>query len=215
MANFYKKYMEDIHTQLLPSTGHKNSSDIFFIPTMVAPGKRACSIAKVDWGVTEIYVPWYNYIYYGDSSIVTDYYKDMKDLINYYLSFKNEKGIINDGLGDWCPPLWDRKGNPEAMDCNPIISANAYFYDVLGIMEVFADMNNDPYFKAKVKKEKKELCDAFNAEYLKPVPLVDYLWYGSQTATVMAIQFGMVPKDKIEKVVNGLTYNIIAIKGTH
>jgi alpha-L-rhamnosidase len=44
---------------------------------------------------------------------------------------------------------------------------------------------------------------------------VNFEWYGSQTATVMALQFGMVPNDKIASVVKGLKYNIEAVKGGH
>lgn len=214
LANFYKKYMEDIRSQLRPTEGG-NTERQFNVPTMIAPGKRTSTIAKLDWGVATMYLPWYNYIYYGDSSIVMEYYDAMKELTNYYLTFKDTSGIIQNGMGDWCPPLWDRRQNPDAMECNPVVSANAYFYDVLGIMEYFAEMNGDFDFQQKMKKEKQGLFDAFNAVYLEPIPLVNYNWYGSQTATVMALQFGMVPKDKITSVVKGLKYNIEAEKGVH
>lgn len=214
LANFYKKYMEDIRTQLRPVNG-QNTNDKFKVPTMIAPGKRTSSIAKLDWGVATIYLPWYNYIYYGDSSIVMDYYPEMKELTNYYLTFKDSSGIIQNGMGDWCPPLWDRRQNPDAMECHPVVSANAYFYNVLGIMEYFAEMNGDIDFQQKMKKEKQDLFHAFNAAYLERIPLVNDLWYGSQTATVMALQFGMVPEDKITSVVSGLKYNIQAVKNGH
>jgi len=214
LANFYKKYMVDIRTQMRPVKGD-NSEEKFNVPTMIAPGKRTSTIAKLDWGVATMYLPWYNYIYYGDSSIVTEYYEDMKELTNYYLSFKNEKGIIDNGMGDWCPPRWDRRQNPDAMECHPVVSANAYFYDILGIMEYFAKMKGDADFRAKMKNEKQALFEAFNEVYLENIPLVNYSWYGSQTATVMALQFGMVPEDKIDSVVKGLKYNIEAVKGGH
>ncbi len=214
LANFYKKYMEDIRTQLRPVNGH-NSEQKFNVPTMIAPGKRTSSIAKLDWGVATMYLPWYNYVYYGDSSIVMEYYPEMKELTNYYLTFKDSTGIIQNGMGDWCPPRWDRRQNPDAMECHPVVSANAYFYDILGIMGYFAEMNGDAEFQAKMKNEIQELCDAFNAVYLETIPLVNLDWYGSQTATVMALQFGMVPKEKIASVVSGLKYNIEAVKGGH
>ncbi len=215
MGNFYKKYMEDIRTQRKLVNGNDDSGEKFRVPTMIAPGKRTSSIAKLDWGIAAIYLPWYNYVYYGDSTIVVDYYEDMKELTNYYLSFKNDKGIIDNGMGDWCPPRWDRKRNPKAMECHPVVSANAYFYDILGIMQRFATMNNDHDYEAKMKNEKASLYEAFNAEYLKEIPMSPHSWYGSQTATVMALQFGIVPDNKLESVVNGLAYNIKAVKGGH
>jgi len=136
-------------------------------------------------------------------------------LTNYYLSFKDKKGIIQNGMGDWCPPAWNRRKNPSAMECDPIISANAYFYDVLGIMEKFANMNNDPTFEQKMKGEKEDLFTAFNTEFLTIIPSTQYKWYGSQTATAMALQFGMVAESDVSAVVNGLEYNVSVIKGGH
>ncbi|SMC80015.1 alpha-L-rhamnosidase [Cellulophaga tyrosinoxydans] len=215
MYDFYKKYMEDIRTQMRPTKGHNNPEIKFQVPTMIAPGKRTSTYAKLDWGVATMYLPWYNYLYYGDDAIVKEYYAEMKDLTNFYLSFKDENGIIQDGMGDWCPPRWDRKGNPSAMECDPIISANAYFYDVLGIMETFAKMNNDPAYQADMQKERQALKDAFNKAYLVNIPNTKHKWYQSQTATVQALQFRMVPDNDIQNVVNGLAYDIVEIKGGH
>lgn len=215
LANFYKKYMEDIRTQMRKAKGGNGPNEQFMVPTMIAPGKRTSTLAKLDWGIATMYLPWYNYVYYGDSSIVTEYYEDMKGLTNYYLSFKDEKGIIQNGMGDWCPPRWDRKRNPSAMECHPVTSANAYMYDILGIMAVFAEMNDDSEFKEKMENEKAELFEAFNKVYLTEVPLTSFKWYGSQTATVMALQFGMVPEAKLEDVVKGLVFDIEAVKGGH
>ncbi|WP_194766549.1 alpha-L-rhamnosidase [Tamlana sp. I1] len=215
MYDFYKKYMEDIRTQMRPTKGHNNPELKFQVPTMIAPGKRTSTYAKIDWGVATMYLPWYNYLYYGDDAIVKEYYPEMKDLTNFYLNFKGENGIMQDGMGDWCPPRWDRRKNPSAMECDPIISANAYFYDVLGIMETFAKMNNDSAYQSKMTSEKEALKAAFNKAFLVEIPNTDYKWYQSQTATVQALQFGMVPDEDIENVVNGLAYDIVEVKSGH
>ena len=215
MYDFYKKYMKDIRTQMRPTKGHNNPDFMYQVPTMIAPGKRTSTYAKLDWGVATMYLPWYNYLYYGDDAIVKEYYKDMKELTNFYLSYKDENGIIQDGMGDWCPPRWDRRKNPSAMECDPIISANAYFYDVLGIMENFAKMNNDDAYQAKMQKEKQDLKDAFNAAFLVTIPKTEHKWYQSQTATVQALQFGIVPDAEIENIVNGLVHDIVQVKGGH
>ncbi|WP_253274003.1 family 78 glycoside hydrolase catalytic domain [Flammeovirga sp. OC4] len=213
MDEFYKKYMVDIRTQMKTVKGHNNPEETFKAPTMIAPGKRTSTIAKLDWGVATIYLPWYNYLYYGDSSIVKEYYEDMKGLTNYYLSFKNEKGIIDNGMGDWCPPNWDRKRNPKAMECDPVISANAYFYDILGIMNKFATLVDDQKYATQLQKEQEELQKAFSQEYMQDK--AGHKWYGSQTATVMALQFGMVSEEHITSVLDGLEYNIEVEKGGH
>jgi alpha-L-rhamnosidase len=215
LLNFYKKYMEDIRTQMRPVAGNKDPEPKYMVPTMIAPGKRTSSIAKLDWGIATMYLPWYNYLYYGDSAIVLDYYGEMKELTEYYLSFKDQDGIIQNGMGDWCPPRWDRRLNPGAMECPPVVSANAYFYDILGIMEVFAQMNKDTEFEARMQAEKKQLFEAFNKEYLATVPNSEFLWYGSQTATVQALQFGIVPEEKLDLVVKGLEHDILHNKGGH
>ncbi|NJB35104.1 alpha-L-rhamnosidase [Croceivirga sp. JEA036] len=215
MYDFYKKYMEDIRTQMRPTAGTNDPDIMFQVPTMIAPGKRTSTYAKIDWGVATMYLPWYNYVYYGDDAIIMEYYNEMKNLTDFYLNFKGENGIMQDGMGDWCPPLWDRRLNPSAMETDPIISANAYFYDVLGIMEKFAEMNGDSEYAAQMQLEKEALKKAFNAEYLKPITGTEHKWYLSQTATVQALQFGMVPEDELEKVVNGLAHDIVVVKGGH
>ena len=215
MYDFYKKYMEDIRTQMRPTKGHNNPEIKYQVPTMIAPGKRTSTYAKIDWGVATMYLPWYNYLYYGDDAIVKTYYEPMKDLTNFYLNFKGENGIMQDGMGDWCPPNWDRRKNPAAMECDPIISANAYFYDVLGIMETFAKINGDTSYQQKIKTERAHLKTAFNKMYLTNILGTNHKWYGSQTATVQALQFNMVPKQEIENVINGLEYDIVKIKGGH
>ncbi|GAA4814836.1 hypothetical protein GCM10023330_23350 [Litoribaculum gwangyangense] len=215
MYDFYKKYMEDIRTQMRPTKGYNNPEIKFQVPTMIAPGKRTSTYAKIDWGVATMYLPWYNYKFYGDDEIVLEYYDAMKGLTDFYLNYKGENGIMQDGMGDWCPPLWDRRLNPSAMECDPIISANAYFFDVLGIMEQFAKMNNDADYELKMKQEKEALKTAFNKEFLVEIPGTNHKWYQSQTATVQALQFGIVPENEVDNVVNGLVHDIVAVKGGH
>jgi alpha-L-rhamnosidase len=215
MKNFYEKYMEDIRSQMRDVKGNDGSSIKYKVPTMIAPGRRTSSIAKLDWGIATIYLPWYNYLYYGDPTIVTEYYAEMKGLTDYYLTFKDDRGIIINGMGDWCPPRWDRRKNPSAMECDPIVSANAYFYDILGIMEKMAAMNDDSAYAGKMKSEQRQLFEAFNNEFLESISGAEYKWYGSQTATVMALQFGMVPAEDDQSVIDGLVYDIQTIKGGH
>ena len=212
--NFYEKYMQDIRTQFRPAQGN-NDTTMFEVPTMIAPGKRTSHIAKLDWGIATIYLPWYSYLHKGNTRMLNTYYEDMKQLTNYYLSFKNEEGIIKNGMGDWCPPRWDRRNNPGAMECDPVISATAYFYDILKIMKKIAELEDDQNFAHQLSTEIDALKHAFNKTYLNNIAGTPYKWYGSQTATVMALQFELVNNIDLEQVLGGLLYDINTVNEGH
>ena len=213
MVGLYRKYAQDMESQLMEARGGDGQS--FMVPTMVAPGKRSIGPATLDWGVAQIYIPWYLYLHEGDRRPLDDHYEEMKELVRYYLSFMNDKGIIENGLGDWCPPRWDRRDNPSAMECHPFISANAYFYDILGIMSRIAALSGEGSYSDKLDDLQNKLKEAFNREFLE-ASSNDSHWYGSQTATVMALRFGMVPGELQEDVIRGLVHDIkIRHKGHH
>ena len=214
VASFYEKYMEDIRTQFRPVKGAKEEKE-FLAPTMIAPGRRTSTIAKLDWGIAAIYLPWYHYLHYGNEQIVTENYSDMKQLTAYYLSFKNADGIIENGMGDWCPPRWDRRKNPSAMECNPVVSATAYFYDILKVMKTFSALMEDEPYTRFLTDEISALQTAFNAVYLEPIAGTSHRWYGSQTATVMAMQFDLVPEEEKQGVLNGLLHDIEVVNNGH
>lgn len=214
VASFYEKYMEDIRTQFRQVKGGMGLEE-FAVPTMIAPGRRTSTIAKLDWGIATMYLPWYHYLHYGNKQIVAENYEDMKQLTAYYMSFKNADGIIENGMGDWCPPRWDRRKNPEAMECHPVVSATAYFYDILKVMKSFADLMQDAPYAQSLATEMSDLKKAFNTVYRESIVGTDHVWYGSQTATVMALRFGLVPEEEASKLVGGLVHDIKVVNNGH
>ena len=216
MTGLYRKFSRDMQSQIMDAAGGTAGGDkVFRVATMVAPGKRSIGPAQLDWGIAQVYIPWYLYLHEGDRRPIDAHYGEMKELIRYHLSFRNEKGIIENGLGDWCPPRWDRHDNPGAMECHPHISANAYFYDVLGIMERIAGMKGEKDYAAGLSALQTEVKEAFNREFLVETD-GGLRWYGSQTGTVMALRFGMVPEEYMEEVVGGLVHDItVTHKGHH
>lgn len=210
MALLYHKYSDDIQSQLSREQGNlKADSTLFRVPSMIAPGKRKAGIAKLDWGVAEIYIPWYIYLNYGDNTAIHSCYEEMKELVAYYLTFKNKKGIIENGQGDWCPPRWDRIDNPEAMECHPYVSANAYLYDVMKILCQIAVLEDDLKYKDWLDAQMQALKKAFNTEFVEMVEGKGTKWYGSQTGTVLALQFGLVPDSIKTEVIESLKYDIL------
>ncbi|MEL0456057.1 glycoside hydrolase family 78 protein [Flavobacteriaceae bacterium SZ-1-7] len=53
-----------------------------------------------EWGVTGIILPWMYYEYYGDDTLMEEYYPVMKGYIDY-LTSKSNNYIVSYGLGDW------------------------------------------------------------------------------------------------------------------
>ncbi len=53
-----------------------------------------------EWGVAGVILPWMYYEYYGDDSLLREYYPVMKKYVDY-LTSKADNGIVSYGLGDW------------------------------------------------------------------------------------------------------------------
>ncbi|VGO12556.1 hypothetical protein PDESU_01109 [Pontiella desulfatans] len=209
MARFFSKYVRDIQDSL--NKDHKAKRilpDSPGVPPMVAPGKRCNRVATIDWAIAYIIIPWRMYVHTGDAEAFKPHYEHFKDFITYYKSFKNKDGVIDNGLGDWCPPNWDRKAAPEFMECHPYVSGTAFYYQALQLISEMALLMSDADYSKGCLEEADRIQKAFDRVYLKPIEGSDLKHYGSQTATVMALKLGMVPEDEIEDRVAGLLFDI-------
>lgn len=213
-ALFFNKYIEDI-SGTLGRGGGAGGKPAPMVPTMVAPGKRLAGTATMDWGVALVLLPWYMYTYYGDIQSFEGNYHHIKTFIDYMMTFINDKGTLDNGLGDWCPPRWDRINKPGAMECHPYISSTAFLYKAFLIMNEMATILNDPDYAAWAKEQADIIKRAFNEQFLLPIEGTSFLWYGSQTATVMAFRFGMVPEERFKEVAGGLIYDIEVVNAGH
>jgi alpha-L-rhamnosidase len=218
---FYAKYNRDIQDSLIKryndgsgtfKIGERKSKvpkGIKGVPTFVAPGKRSARLGSIDWGVACLILPWRMYLHTGDVQSFEPHYEHVKDFISFYRTYKNENGVIDNGLGDWCPPRWDRRKAPEFMECHPFVSGTAFYYQALKIASEMADVLGDRKFSRQCRKEAKEIKAAFNDVYLKEIENSDLKHYGSQTATVMALNLGMVESADVASRVEALVHDII------
>lgn len=205
---FLTKYMFDIR-----SSGREEKSETYFsnsfydrsivvkpggIPTMIAPGRRTSGIASPDWGTAVVQLPWYLYLYYGDISVLKEFYQDMRTWVEYIHS-KNINGIITHGLGDWCPP----QGIPN-IDCPVPVSSTAFHILDVDIMKQSAGLLGRPkdseYFSQMLEKLKQDFNNAF-------YDTINHT-YGSQTADAMALDMGIVPLHDRRNVASSIVRNI-------
>jgi alpha-L-rhamnosidase len=211
MALFFRKYMEDIKSQLgRGGETYKMEPATPGIPANISTGKRVCQEARVDWGAAIVLIPYYLYLYEGDIRIFRDFYPNMKDFINYTMRYEDKNGIIRNGYGDWCPP-----GGNEKMECPPELTSTAFFYQMLKILEYMAPKLGDENYAGWCGQKMSKVKENFNKTYLRLIPGTDYWTYGSQTAIVSAYRAGLIPEDKIIPVLAGLKYDINELHQGH
>ena len=85
--------------------------------------------AAAEWGCAFIVVPWQQYLFTGDASLMSEYYPAMVKYMDY-LASKADDHIIDEGLGDWYDIKDDGMGPGFSKLTPPAITATAfYFYD--------------------------------------------------------------------------------------
>ncbi len=170
----------------------------FGIPTMIVPGKRTSGTASPDWGTAMTQLPWYLYLYYGDEILLQNFYPDMKVWTDY-IQAKSEDGLIQHGLGDWCPP-----GGNKNIDCPVSVSSTAFHILDLKIMAKSAKvLGIEADYEYYANLHKKAVAD-FNRHFFDTVNYT----YGSQTADAMALEIGIVPENQKHKVAESIVKNI-------
>lgn len=221
MNNFWTNYLEDIRSGANVSEKktlfHERYNNTFYftekpsgLPYMIAPGKRLCGVASPDWGTALVQLPWWLYVYYGNKDVLKDFYPNMKQWTDYVSSLardtartnkygKQTKYIVYQGLGDWCPP----GGN--AMIDTPIeFTSTAFHYLDVCIMEQTALLLGKNADVQKYTEEKESIA----REMVAAMYNAREKTFGSQTADVMALDFGLIPQGDERAVADAVVRNM-------
>ena len=190
MPLFWTKYIRDIET-----------SSIGGVPQDVAPGRRQGGLRDVcqpDWASAYILLPWYMYLYYGDTSIVTEQWEGMTHLMDY-LNNLSKDNIIYIGYGDLFAP-----GSVYPIETSVELTSTAFFYfdtKVMAVLSGVLDKKNDSIRYSQLSGEIKS---AFNKKFYNEKDKS----YGSQTADCLALYLGLVPGSDDTDVAMSLARNI-------
>ena len=209
MALFWTKYIGDIRTAAsgqYETTRYGTGFHTRYIgtkkagiPTMVAPGRRGRAEASPDWGTAIVQLPWYLYLYYGDESILRQYYSGMKQWVDH-LHQLAKNGIVTQGLGDWCPP-----GGNSKMQCPIPLTSTAYYYFDVKILADTARILGKTDDAAHYRKLSAEIRTAFINKFLDK----EQATYGCQTADAFALYLGLVPEGKADDIANSLVRDVV------
>jgi len=221
MNNFWTNYLEDIRSGANVSEKktlfHERYNNTFYftekpsgLPYMIAPGKRLCGVASPDWGTALMQLPWWLYVYYGNKDVLKDFYPNMKQWTDYVSSLardtartnkygKQTKYIVYQGLGDWCPP-----GGNETIDTPVEFTSTAFHYLDVCIMEQTALLLGKNADVQKYTEEKESIAREMIATMYNALEKT----FGSQTADVMALDFGLIPQGDERAVADAVVRNM-------
>lgn len=156
-----------------------------------------------EWGSAFIILPWYVYRWYGDKSLMEEYYQDMKKYLDY-LTSRSENGIIEYGLGDWYDLGPNNPGYAQ-LTSNGVTATAMYYYDTTimrNIAELFGHDDDAEAFSEQAEKIK----DAYNKRFYNA--RLKYYDRNSQTANAISLYFGLVEDSERKAVYQNLVDGI-------
>ncbi len=200
MRSFYTKWLNDISDAQNKKTG--------YVPNTTPYHSGGGGVA---WGSAYIIIPWYMYLYYGDTTILEEHYEGMKMYIQYLNNRVDEKGLIyidpNDywDLGEWVPPT------PTVVPRELV--ASAYYYYDLTLMNKIASVLKKEDDEKQFFEVGKKVKESFNKKYYNQKSYNYSIGY--QGANVFPLAFGLVDKINEQKVFNNLIKNVVVKNKGH
>lgn len=194
MQKFWRKYMDDIATSSLDG-----------VPTMIAPGRRRCGKAAPAWGSAAVQLPWYLYLYYGDTVTLTKHYNLMRRWISH-LASNAADGIVSYGLGDWCPP-----GTVHPQETPVALTSTAYYYYDVRLLSRIAAIIGHSEDAAKYTT----LADSIKTAFQQRFYQAKQHSFGSQTANAFALFLDLVPDGNEQATADTLARDIIEKHNGH
>ena len=144
------------------------------------------------WDNAFILIPYYQYVYYGDTEVFRAHYAGMRRYVDYLASHAKD-GIVKLGLNDWAP--WKTKTEAGLTD-------TAYFFVDAQVVARAAQVLGKTEDAAHYTALAATIQDAFNRQFFHAdTGLYDN---GSQTALSCALYQGLVPPDQHARVLANL-----------
>ncbi len=118
-----------------------------------------------EWGSAFLLVPWQQYQFTGDTSLLRRHYEGMKRYVAFLESTAKDH-IVSTGLGDWYDigpkPSWGSQLTP------PPLTATAFYYYDNWILARVAALLGKPEEAATFEAKSLLIRDAFNAKFFNP-----------------------------------------------
>jgi hypothetical protein len=188
MTQFFPKIMQDMKDRQQPGG---------FIPTIVPEYVVFDESLDVfrdspEWGIASAMLPWLYYKFYGDNSLIKNYFDVMKNYVDHMTS-RSTGYIISHGLGDWYDYGEHRAGFSKN---SPVeLSATAHYYYGAHLVAEAAKMLHKTDDEKKYRTLATNIKKAFNNKFFDTQ--TKQYGTGSQFCNAVALFMGIVsPQDK-------------------
>ncbi len=199
MQSFYKKVVLDCF-DAQQSDGH--------VPS-VAPYYMNVYGNDVNWGGAAILVPYRNWRYYGDPSLMQKYYPQMRKLINHYTA-NTTNYIINNSfsvLSDW---------GQETAGVSPMVpteftETTTYYYLLLAMAEMATELGKTTDATSYTNRAA-NVKRAFNQRFYNSTTATYTSVNGGggrQSEQAMPLYYGLVPEGDEQRVADVLAKRVL------
>lgn len=158
-----------------------------------------------EWGVAGVILPWMYYEYYGDDSLLKEYYPVMKKYVDYLTSMAKD-GIVSYGLGDW----YDYGEHAAGYSKNsPIaLSATSHYCFGVDLLAKAAKLLNKKEDAVTYENLAISVKNAFNGKFFDE--RTKQYGTGSQFSNAVPLFMGMVASENKQAVLDNLVNDIKA-----
>ena len=186
MIGFFNKWMRDISDSQDEDGAVHDVNPVIVVKGPAAPG----------WGDAVFVVPWVMYKFYGDKRILEENYDAIVAWVDYMKSKSKGNLYERKGYGDWVAV--------EKSPSEPI--GSAYYYYGAKMVSTMAEILNKNEDAKKYKDLAEKIASAYNKKHFNSAK--NTYTGNTQTANLIPLNFGIVPKDHRKVVAENIVKNV-------
>ncbi|AEF82954.1 glycoside hydrolase family 78 protein [Leadbettera azotonutricia] len=188
-APFYKKWLRDLAASQRPDGKVPHVVPDVLI-TSNFDGHDIDAAGATAWADAAVGIPWNVYTYFADKDQLEEQYPSMKKWVDYIKGVA-QGGLFNTGFhfGDWVA-LDAKEGSYYGATPNDLAATVYYAYSAELLSKAAAVLGKAEDAK-KYAKLREEIGEAFAKEFFTPSGRIAAR---TQTACILALNFGLVPK---------------------
>ena len=164
---------------------------------------------SIEWGSSMIQIPWQQYEWTGDTSLIGAYWDNMVAYHKYIRAqSQNEKRgkfITPGGLGDWYQQTVSAEKRPQRRTSIDFTATAFYYLNAVTLVNC-ADVLGKKLAAAAFRKEAANIKKAFNEKWWNPKG--HYYENNSQTANSMALAFGLADPAETAAIVSNIVEDV-------